>query len=210
MSAGQESNETWHEHLVCVMFLLLACQAGAFEIREISCNQMPEPIGVDCHQMRFSWKVESKERDYRQQAYQIEIRESTSGRVVWNSGRRESEESVLVPYGGETLKPATTYIYRVRAWNTAGKSSKWSASRRFTTGLPEKSDWQGARWIALEEDRERVVPENSTAQVMLPTERKEAVRLDGTAVPDGKFVRMEGKKAVLGLGSGTYSIQLDR
>ena len=53
------------------------------------------------------------------------------------------------------------------------------------------------------------VPENSTAQVMLPTERKEAVRLDGTAVPDGKFVRMEGKKAVLGLGSGTYSIQLD-
>ena len=54
------------------------------------------------------------------------------------------------------------------------------------------------------------VPENSTAQVMLPTERKEAVRLDGTAVPDGKFVRMEGKKAVLGLGSGTYSIQLDR
>lgn len=111
MSAGQESNESWHEHLVCVMFLLLACQAGAFEIREISCNQMPKPIGVDCHQMRFSWKVESKERDYRQQAYQIEIRESTSGRVVWNSGRRESEESVLVPYGGETLKPATTYIY---------------------------------------------------------------------------------------------------
>ena len=146
------------KHLVCVMFLLLACQAGAFEIREISCNQMLEPIGVDCRQMRFSWKVESKERDYRQQAYQIEIRESTSGRVVWNSGRRESEESVLVPYGGETLKPATTYIYRVRAWNTAGKSSKWSASRHFTTGLPEKSDWQGARWIALEEDRERVVP----------------------------------------------------
>lgn len=103
------------KHLVCVMFLLLACQAGAFEIREISCNQMPEPIGVDCHQMQFSWKVESKERDYRQQAYQIEIRESTSGRVVWNSGRRESEESVLVPYGGETLKPATTYIYISRA-----------------------------------------------------------------------------------------------
>ena len=122
------------KHLVCVMFLLLACQAGAFEIREISCNQMPEPIGVDCRQMRFSWKVESKERDYRQQAYQIEIRESTSGRVVWNSGRRESEESVLVPYGGETLKPATTYIYRVRAWNTAGKSSKWSASRHSDVG----------------------------------------------------------------------------
>lgn len=178
------------KHLVCVMFLLLACQAGAFEIREISCNQMPEPIGVDCHQMRFSWKVESKERDYRQQAYQIEIRESTSGRVVWNSGRRESEESVLVPYGGETLKPATTYIYI-------------ACVRGILQGSRRNGVHRGIQmWVT--------VPENSTAQVMLPTERKEAVRLDGTAVPDGKFVRMEGKKAVLGLGSGTYSIQLDR
>ena len=145
-------------HLATVIFLLLACHTGAFEIREINCEQMAEPIGVDCSQLRFSWKVASKERNYRQQAYQIEVSESVGGRVVWDSGRMESEESVLVPYGGELLKPATTYIYRVRAWNTTGKVSKWSMPRLFTTGLPAVSDWHGARWIALEEDRERVVP----------------------------------------------------
>ncbi|MCR4921467.1 MAG: family 78 glycoside hydrolase catalytic domain [Bacteroidaceae bacterium] len=145
--------------LIASMLLLwLACHAGAFEIRETSCEQMPEPIGVDCRQLRFSWKVTSKERNYRQQAYQIEVSESANGRVVWDSGRMESEESVLVPYGGEALKPASTYIFRVRAWNTEGKVSKWSAPRRFITGLPDKADWQGARWIAMEEDRERVVP----------------------------------------------------
>ena len=133
------------------------------DIRKATCELLTSPIGLTDPHPRFSWQVESSERGYRQQAYQIIVSPSVKelkgkGKTLWDSGRTESDASVLVSYEGPALQPATTYYWTVRTWSTTGKASKWSKPQSFTTGLPDEKDWHGARWIALEEDRRTVVP----------------------------------------------------
>lgn len=43
-----------------------------------------------------------------------------------------------------------------------GKPSAWSPAQRFTMGLPDREDWSGARWIALEEDVDSLIVINGT------------------------------------------------
>lgn len=153
------------KRIVCIVCCLVGYLLGAgvvqgHEVVDLQCEHLASPIGVVAEQPRFAWKVRARRGGYQQQAYQVMVATSEealrSGGVVWNSGRVESAQSVLVPYGGAALKPATTYYWRVRTWSTSGRASRWSAVGRFVTGLPTEEDWQGARWIAPEEDRERV------------------------------------------------------
>ena len=138
------------------------------EIRKATCELLTNPIGLTNPHPRFSWQIESSEKNYRQQAYQIIVSQSKSGlkgegKNIWNSGRIESDNSVLVPYDGPTLRPATTYYWTVKTWSTTGKAFKWSKPQRFITGLLEEKDWHDAKWIALEQDRRTVVAGIHTA-----------------------------------------------
>ena len=121
------------------------------------------PIGITDPHPRFSWQVKSSREGYMQQAYQIVVSQSLSGlrngkKAIWDSGRIESDQSVLIPYDGPSLSPATTYYWTVRTWSTAGEASKWCKPQSFTTGLSEETDWHGAEWIAMEQDRRTQVP----------------------------------------------------
>jgi len=132
-------------------------------ISKTTCEHLICPIGITDPHPRFSWQIESKQRNCLQQSWQIVVALSESGLrggndLVWDSGRVISDESVLVPYAGPTLSPATTYFWKVRVWDSHGKVSRWSPTQRFTMGLPDESDWHSAQWIALEQDRHRVVP----------------------------------------------------
>jgi|GEM_PF-55740 len=130
-----------------------------------TCENMPDPTGVDLHNIHFSWQLASKDRNRRQSAWQVVCASSMSGLSAgnddcWNSGVVRSDQSILVPYHGKTLSPGEVYYWRVRVWDDQNHSSEWSPVYHFTTGLFAKADWTHARWIGYEDlpDSLRVVP----------------------------------------------------
>ena len=60
------------------------------------------PIGLTEKAPRFSWKIESDEKDTVQTSYEIKVTDE-SGKLVWDSGKKVSDQSVLISYEGEVL-----------------------------------------------------------------------------------------------------------
>lgn len=61
-----------------------------------------EPFGMSVRIPRFSWKMESEERNTVQTAYRIQV--FCGEEAVWDSGRRACAQSVLIPYEGKELE----------------------------------------------------------------------------------------------------------
>ena len=86
--------------------------------------------------------MEADTRGARQTAYRIEVASSTNlpaeGKVDrWDSGRVESDSSVLVGYGGARLRSRDKCWWRVRGWDGGGG---WSWRRgRWREWLAEES-----------------------------------------------------------------------
>jgi alpha-L-rhamnosidase len=121
----------------------------------IKCNGMENPVGTE-RVPRFSWIINSNSHKQEQKAFQLIV--CSDNRMlrknkgdIWDSGKTLSGTSAWIPYGGPQLKPGKQYFWKVRVWNRNDKSSPWSAAGEFVTGLFDKSDWNGARWIGYEE-----------------------------------------------------------
>ena len=111
------------------------------KLKDFQIEYQQNPLGLD-KEPRFSWKLESERENVVQSAYQIQIR--CSGRMAWDSGKIESEQSALIPYGGETLLPTTRYQVMVSVWDNYGELVQETGS--FETGLMGTWD-DKARWI---------------------------------------------------------------
>ena len=100
----------------------------------------------------FSWQMLTGQRNQVQSAYQIKVSENrellkTSKEFIWDSGKLNSDQSILVSYNGPELKSAQTYYWEVMVWNQDNQPSQWSEPASFHTGLISDSDWAGAKWI---------------------------------------------------------------
>lgn len=95
------------------------------------------PIGITEKHPRFSWKLESGERDTIQQSYHIVV--TTDEKIVWET-KAESEESVLIPYAGEELRDETLYQVSVAATDNHGNTAVGEMS--FETGILEPETFQ--------------------------------------------------------------------
>ncbi|MEU1482964.1 alpha-L-rhamnosidase [Streptomyces sp. NPDC005752] len=107
------------------------------------------PLGLDTPRPRLSWPVASDSPGTAQAAYQVRVATAAGGLGnpdVWDSGKIESAQSVLVPYAGPALVSRTRYFWSVRVWATDGRASAWSEPSWWETGLLEASDWS-AGWI---------------------------------------------------------------
>ena len=105
------------------------------------------PLGLDETLPRFSWKLADTRTGAAQTARQIEV--SSSGSVIWDTGRVPSDASVLVPYAGPALTPHTLYHWRVRVWDHTQADLGWSQPAWFETGfLAPATPWPDAEWIA--------------------------------------------------------------
>ena len=145
------------------LMLLCGTNVWSYSVYHLTCEHATNPLGVETSTPRFSWKLHAQERGTMQSAYQIIVADteenlSEENCNIWNSGKVYSDNSVLVPFSGKTLTPATTYYWKVRSWDNRGDSSSWSKTARFTTGLPTEADWGKARWIALERDSRKTIP----------------------------------------------------
>jgi len=100
-------------------------------------------LGMDEVQPRFSWKLRSDLRNTVQQAYRITV---SNGAVLWDTGRVESDRSILMEYLGMAMAPRTRYTWTVTVWTGAGETA--TAEAWFETGLLDGSVFEDhAAWI---------------------------------------------------------------
>ena len=124
---------------VAVMALAVSC-GPSFDVYDLRCEGLAEPLAIDSTEPHFSWKIQSK-KQMEQAAYEIEV-----GPDLWSSGKVESADQVMVPYGGMPLAARQQAWWRVRVWDGRGKASAWSPKQRFGIGVLEglKGDFIGA------------------------------------------------------------------
>jgi alpha-L-rhamnosidase len=109
-----------------------------------------EPLGLDAAIPRLSWRLACDRPGAAQSAYRITaaVREADlddPDRLVWDSGRRESPDCVLLPWRGPVPRSATRYHWRVQVWDETGARAG-AAQSWFETGLLHREDWT-AGWI---------------------------------------------------------------
>jgi hypothetical protein len=145
--------------LLWAFFSLLfdGLSAGNLSVKNLktTVNQIPS----------LSWQIHSGQRSQVQSAFQIQIALNpealkSSKNLVWDSGKTNSDQSVLVVPNAMKLNPAQTYCWRVKVWNQENQGSDWSETAVFKTGLFQESDWENAQWIGYEDmpAEKKVVP----------------------------------------------------
>jgi len=140
-------------HLLFLAGLLVSVfpLAAAVQITDLRCEQRENPLGIDVSQPRFSWKIESGERDVHQSASEILVATNADDlrpghNPLWDSGKVSGDDTILIPYAGPPLVASAKYYWRVRIWDAHDRASAWSPAATWTMGLLAPSDWQ-ARWI---------------------------------------------------------------
>ncbi|RAO32627.1 Alpha-L-rhamnosidase [Micromonospora noduli] len=116
----------------------------------LTTEQLTEPLGLGETRPRLSWKLRSDRRGAAQTAFRItaalcEHDLDEPGRLIWDSGRRLSDDTLLVAWDGPALQSATRYHWRVETWDEFGAVSG-TAQTWFETGLLHRDDWT-AVWI---------------------------------------------------------------
>lgn len=130
------------------LLICLSCfvQAKNITISRLTC-EMQEGLVVVEGSPRLGWVMESPENGTRQSAYEIDIRETFTGRSVWNSGKVYSSQSQLVSTKGADIRPDNSFNYswRVRVWDETDTPSEWSSEAKFRA-VPERLSSSG-QWI---------------------------------------------------------------
>lgn len=143
--------------LSCWLILFsLSSLSAQFNLR---CEYKTNPIGIEEAQPRFSWQLPSQGRNYKQTAYQIQVATSLKAlqsgkKLLWDSGKVNSDQSTHIVYQGPRPQSKTRYYWQVKYWDNKGASSNWSDAAFWEMGMLNKSDWQAA-WIRgnWEEDK---------------------------------------------------------
>lgn len=113
-----------------------------FVRKNLKCQYLEYPIGVDTFTLTFSWHVHTDERDWFQTACRIQVLEDTAG-VVFDTGVVESSRQSGLYWTIPALVSNRRYQWRVRVRNTQGKFSDWSRPAVFVTGLMRPEEWNG-------------------------------------------------------------------
>jgi alpha-L-rhamnosidase len=125
---------------------------------KLQVEHLRETLGIGTDRPRLSWIVETDGQGWQQSGYEIEEYDS-NGRLINQTGRVESDQSVLVPWLFTPLSSRERVSVRVRVWGKDGGASDWSESVVLGTGLLSPSDWS-ARFIspAWDEDVKKSNP----------------------------------------------------
>ena len=127
---------------------------------DLTTEHKTNPVGMDVLQPRLSWKIKGTGNNVMQTVYWIRVATDpkfSGSKIVWQSGEVASDQSVLVPYKGPDLKPFQKYYWQVRVWDNKGRTSKWSQSASWETGLLAQENWE-AKWIEMESDTTAILP----------------------------------------------------
>ncbi len=82
--------------------------ASSIDLQNLTCEQLPNPNGIDTVRPRLSWILQSDRHNQRQTAYRVLVASSRArldGGVgdLWDSGKVASDQSIFVEYDGKPL-----------------------------------------------------------------------------------------------------------
>lgn len=116
-----------------------ACDGARLRVARLFCDGRENPLAIEGTSPRLGWTLFSDVRGERQTAYRILVASTLRGLArdegdLWDSGRVESDRSILVPYAGIPQGAARRSFWKVRVWDRAGRPSDWSAPAEWTNG----------------------------------------------------------------------------
>jgi alpha-L-rhamnosidase len=116
----------------------------------LTCELLETPLGIDEPRPRLSWRLASPRRGDAQAAYRLRVALRVEdlddqARLVWDSGRVSSGDSLHAIYDGAPLQSSTRYHWRVTVWDADGRPPA-TAESWFETGLLHPGEWVAA-WI---------------------------------------------------------------
>ncbi len=145
------------------LFALLlgaAPQADAASVQpaNLRCEFLRNPAGIDAIQPRLTWQLQTqdaKARGLGQSAYQILVASDSKKLAadqgdLWDSGKVDSDRSLLLHYQGKPLASQQQCFWKVRVWDQDGEVSSWSEPACWSMGLLAPQDWK-AKWIGYDE-----------------------------------------------------------
>ncbi|MFN8239556.1 MAG: family 78 glycoside hydrolase catalytic domain [Bacteroidales bacterium] len=142
------------------MLLTLQLTAQDVTITDLTTDHKTNPVGIGNTQPRFSWKLTGTRRGIMQTAYSLQVatdQKFTGSKMIWETGKVNSDQSVLLTYAGKPLVSSTKYFFRVKVWDELGKETRWSPVGTFETGLLTTDEWK-AKWIEFPGDTVRFSP----------------------------------------------------
>lgn len=157
--------------IIGLLFLIAAfgnSEAQPLSVENLQTEYRINPVGIDVEQPRFSWVIQSEERNTMQTAYRIQVVKyegnfEDSSHLIHDTGRVQAEQSVHKVYSGPELQPGVRYYWRVKLWDNHGNESDWSEAAYWETGLLNKENWK-AKWI--EPEIEEKLEESSPAPML--------------------------------------------
>jgi alpha-L-rhamnosidase len=148
---------------LCCILLAGCTPAGEVTITGLQVEARENPEGVGTDAPRFSWKLQSTARNVMQTAYRIKVAASLDGLktgrdLLWDSGKVDSDQSLLVPYPGMLPGSGAACFWSVEVWTTAGTGAIQTG--RWSTALSDDA-WIAA-WIGIDNPDELTVTDSRT------------------------------------------------
>lgn len=112
---------------------------------DLRCEHLATAYGLNTSIPRFGWGLEGDGQDQRQTAYRLIVTDVDTRKVLWDSGKVFSDNTLLIPYGGDPLPSDAVLDWTVEVWDEVDQATM-SIPARIFTGL-HSEDWQ-AEWIA--------------------------------------------------------------
>ena len=109
---------------ILFLFIFGVSFAQDLSLKDLTVDHKSNPVGIDNRQPRFSWKIAGTGYGIMQTAYSLRVstdEKFSSSKIVWESGKIMSDESILQPYKGSELKSGQKYFWQVKIWDSKGK-----------------------------------------------------------------------------------------
>ncbi len=121
------------------------------DIKNLRTELKTNPVGIDRVSPRLSWEVLSEQRGTVQTFYQVICSgekdfSETAEKLLWNSGKTESDQSTHIYYTGPALTKGQRVFWKVKVWDNKGNESDWSETAFWQSGLIDNKEWV-AKWI---------------------------------------------------------------
>ena len=115
-----------------------------FGIQRVTIDYLEHPVGI-LGSPQFAWSMESDRKNVTQSAYRLQIaKDGDFSRPVYDSEKRETEQSAQIQAEGFVMEPLTGYQIRVKAWDNQGEESPWSSPAEFVSALQAPGQWKGS------------------------------------------------------------------
>ncbi|MDR1369813.1 MAG: glycoside hydrolase family 78 protein [Dysgonamonadaceae bacterium] len=145
--------------LFFIFFVFYTCIGDSgTSVCNLKSENLENPVGIAEKKPRLSWKLKSKQNGVKQKAFHILAASDKSllnekNADLWNTGRVESDQSVLVKYKGKELSSGSLVYWKVKVWDNNDEESGWSSEGKFSIGLLNENDWD-AKYIGFPSDSE--------------------------------------------------------